>query len=59
MDEDKNHVKLITDLEKLLEQAKSFDFHDFKSTYYPAPKMALSNKLRVMRNDTLNGKYDN
>lgn len=57
--EDKQHDELVADLTKLSEEAKAYNFHDFKSKEYPAPKMTLSNKLRMMRNDVLRGKYDN
>lgn len=57
--EDKQHDELVADLEKLTNEAKAYNFHDFKSKEYPAPKMSLSNKLRMMRNDVLRGKYDN
>jgi len=59
MEEDKQHDKLVADLTKLAEEAKANNFHDFKSKEYPAPKMTLSNKLRMLRNDVLRGKYDN
>lgn len=56
---DKAHLQLIADLQGLVDEAKKGNFHDFDSKEYPAPKMVLSNKLRVMRNEVLNGKYDN
>jgi hypothetical protein len=57
--EDKGHKKLVKDLRKLLDEAEKYEFHDFKNTSYPAPKMTLADRLRVMRRDTLNGVYDN
>lgn len=56
---DPAHYKLIADLEGLVTEAKAGNFHDTESKEYLAPKMALSNKLRIMRNDVLNGKYNN
>lgn len=53
------HTKLITDLEALAAEARAGNFHDFQSQEYAAPKMVLANRLRVMRNDVINGKYDN
>jgi len=56
---DKGHEMLVKELEDLLAKAKAFEYHDFKNRYYVAPKMELSNRLRVLRNGVLNGKYDN
>lgn len=59
VEEDKPHRNLIAEIEDILAKAKAFEYHDFKNTYYVAPKMELANRLRVFRNDVLNGKYDN
>jgi len=56
---DKGHEKLVADLEKMLAEAKAFQFHDFKNTDYKAPKIVLADRFRIMRRDTINGKYDN
>lgn len=57
--QDTGHTQLIADIEKLLDEARRFEFHDFKNTSFAAPKMVLAETLRIMRNKTLNGKYDN
>jgi len=57
--EDAPHEKLVTELRSLLKEAENFNFHDFKGKEYPAPKMALSNRVRVLRRDILQGVYDN
>lgn len=56
---DIEHYKLVTELSKLFEEAKSYQFHDFKNTDYPAPKMVLAEKLRVFRKKVIEGCYDN
>lgn len=53
------HNKLVKELVTLANEAMAHQFHDFKSTDYPAPKMALAEKLRVLRRDIINGVYDN
>lgn len=57
--DDRGHRKLVTDLRNLLDDAEKYQFHDFKNTDYPAPKMTLADRLRVIRRDTLSGVYDN
>jgi len=61
MVEDKEvaHNKLVADLNRLAEEAMNGQFHDFRSTDYPAPKMTLAERLRVLRRDVINGVYDN
>lgn len=49
---------LITDLEILLQEAKDGEFGDFTNNKYPAPKMALANRLNELRENVINGKYD-
>lgn len=50
--------KLVEDLEELLTEAKNGEFGDFTNNKYPAPKMALADKLHELRNNVINGKYD-
>lgn len=56
---DPAHILLVETLQKLVTEAEAGNFHDFESKEYPAPKMVLANKFRMLRNDTLNGKFDN
>lgn len=56
---DKGHENLIKDLETLLEEAKTFQFHDFKNTKNAMPKMEMVTKLDQIMNNVKEGKYDN
>lgn len=56
---DKRHIKLVKDLENLLEEAKAFEFHDFKNDKYAAPKMELVGFLLAMVDKVKEGGYDN
>lgn len=56
---DQGHKRLIDDLTFLLEEAKDFQFHDFKNETYAAPKSVLIDKLRVLIGYVMGGKYDN
>lgn len=53
------HGKLISDIESLLQEVKEFQFHDFKNTKYPAPKIELKNRLEKCIQSVINGRYDN
>lgn len=59
--EDKNggHDALMLDLSILLKEASDFEFHDYKNEKYPAPKVALGNRLMEIRQNMIDGKYDN
>lgn len=50
--------KLIKDLEELLEEAKAGEFGDFTNEKYPAPKVALADKLNQLRQNVISGRYD-
>lgn len=56
---DRAHDRLVSELGQMYSEARNFQFHDFKNTDYPAPKMVLADKLRKMRGNVLNGVYDN
>jgi hypothetical protein len=56
---DKGHAKLVLDVSILLKQVESFEFHDFKNDKFPEPKMALAEILQYMKDNCINGKYDN
>lgn len=58
MKEDKAHYLLVKDLTELLEEAKAGEFGDFTNDKYPAPKMALAEKLNKLRQNVINGRYD-
>ncbi len=50
---------LMVDLEILFDEAKNYEFDDFRNTKYPAPKMTLINRLQELIANTQDGKYDN
>lgn len=52
------HKALVGELEDMLTRAKNFEYHDKKSREYMAPKMVLANRLRKLRNELINGTYD-
>ena len=49
---------LVEDLEELLREAKAGEFGDFTNEKYPAPKVALAEKLHRLRDNAMKGKYD-
>jgi len=51
-------TNLVEDLEKLLSEAKAGEFGDFTNEKYPAPKMALAEQLLQLRQNIINGRYD-
>lgn len=55
---DEGSKQLIKDLEELLEEAKAGEFGDFTNEKYPAPKLALANKLGNMKVKVMEGEYD-
>ncbi len=55
----KGHLKLVSNLTALLQEATDCEFHDFLNDKYPAPKMALDDKLTTIRRNMIEGKYDN
>ena len=50
---------LVNDIENLLQEATSFQFHDFKNEHYATPKVELRKKLLAMAENVVNGIYDN
>ena len=56
---DKGHSALITDLRDLLADAENCEFHDQLSTKYPAPKMALHERVLEIDKRMQEGNYDN
>lgn len=56
--EDIGHLKLIDHLEKLIDDAKKKDFHDF-DTSIATPKVYLVQRLQALIENTTQGMYDN
>ena len=56
---DKAHIALLNDLASLINEATDYQYHDFKNSTYPAPKLALVQKLEWLLKNTKTGKYDN
>lgn len=56
---DPSHNELIEDLRDLLEEAETFQFHDFKNSKYDMPKSELMNRLQTLLTKTKQGEYDN
>lgn len=59
MENDKGHEELIRDIEYLLDEAKAFTFHDFKNEVYAFPKKTLVERLEMIKENVISGKYDN
>ena len=59
MSDDKGHKLLLRDLDALLSEARAYQFHDFKNTNYPTPKIALHRRLGVIQEKIKAGDYDN
>lgn len=55
---DEAHNALVHDLEGLLMEAQDGKFHDFHPNGYPAPKVTLMQKLDIIKNAVMEGKYD-
>jgi len=59
MDRDDGQIALESDIMDLLSRISAFDYHDFKNTTFPAPKLALIQKLEWLIKNVKEGKYDN
>lgn len=59
MQRDTGDNALLSDITALYKEALAGQFHDFRNTDYPAPKMELVRKLNNLITNTKNGKYDN
>lgn len=55
---EKRSVVLVEDLKILLDEAEAGEFGDFTNEKYPAPKVALAQKLYNLRENVIHGKYD-
>ena len=58
MNLEKGQKVLLNDLEELLLEVGNGEFGDFSNNKYPAPKVALAQKLNDLRENVINGKYD-
>lgn len=56
---DKGQENLVKDLNEILADAKSGQFGDFTNDLYPAPKLELAAQLLKLRDNVIQGKYDN
>ena len=52
------HQNLINDLTNFLKEAQAGEFGDFTNEKYPVPKMALSENLLELRQNVIDGRYD-
>lgn len=52
------HDALMLDIELLRKDAADYEFDDFKSEKYSAPKSALYNRAHAIAEDSAKGKYD-
>ena len=56
---DKGHEELMRDITILYNEAKTFEFHDFKNDAYATPKVLLRSLFLMMAEKVVEGKYDN
>jgi len=56
---DTGHETLVKELSVLLKEAEAYEFHDFKNSTYPTPKIELERRLALMVQGVKDGKYDN
>lgn len=56
---DEGHHKLVSELAVLMKEAEAYEFHDFKNSTYPTPKVELERRLLLMAQGVRDGKYDN
>jgi len=47
------------DLSELLQEAKNYQFDDFRNDKYAAPKVELRNQLLKLAQNVVEGRYDN
>lgn len=58
-DKNNGYNNLMQDLAELLEEAKNYEFDDFRNSKYAAPKIELRNKLITLSQNVVDGRYDN
>jgi len=55
---EKGQAILVADLKELLLDAEAGQFGDFTNDKYPAPKLELMAQLQTLRDNVMQGKYD-
>lgn len=58
-DLNEGQLELEHDIAALLNDVRSYEFHDFKNSAYSLPKVALGERLHALRLKAIEGKYDN
>lgn len=58
-DKNNGYNNLMQDLAELLEEAKNYEFDDFRNKKYAVPKIELRNKLLTLAQNVVDGRYDN
>jgi hypothetical protein len=56
---DKGHTDLIQALDDLAADARNYQFHDFKDSPFPTPKIELIGRLETIIRKVKDGEYDN
>lgn len=56
---DDGHLGLMKDVNDLHRDARNYQFHDYKNTKYPMPKVALIATLERIISRAKNGYYNN
>lgn len=56
---DNGHVGLVYDMRLVFRLCMDYQFHDYKGTKFPSPKVALILLLEKIINRTKSGYYDN
>ena len=59
MSRDNGQIALEADVTNLLGRITSYDYHDYRNTTFPFPKLALIQKLEWLIKNVKEGKYDN
>lgn len=49
---------LLADLKALVEEVENGEFGDFSNQKYPNPKVTLATKFHELRENVIEGKYD-
>jgi hypothetical protein len=57
--DDPGHIALFEDVSELLADVKSGEFHDYLNVKYDMPKTELVRRLNIIRDNIINGLYDN
>lgn len=57
--DDDGHKNLVLDVVMLFKEIVDFEFHDYKNKNYAAPKVVLAARFEDLRDNVIEGKYDN